>query len=115
MTLSPAEVVERMTAAFNSGELDAGVTLIHPEAIDHAPVDGPFQGPEAWRERWASTRAAMPDLVVEVEQVVTQGEMVARRLHLTGHRSGQIIDTLVLDMVRVRDGLLVEHWALMRT
>ena len=53
----------------------------------------------------------MPDLQVEVEQVLVDGDMVARRLRTRGHRDGQPVEMRGMDMVRIRDGKLVEHWA----
>jgi ketosteroid isomerase-like protein len=114
MTRTPSEVVQQMTAAYNRGDIDAGIALIADDAVDHSPADCPSIGPAAWRDRWIAARAAAPDVVVRVEQVVEQGDMVARRLRISGHRGGQAVDSTGLDMVRVRGGYLVEHWALVR-
>jgi predicted ester cyclase len=112
--LTPAEVLSRMTDAYNRGDVDAGMALIHPEAIDHSAPGGPSSDIAAWRGRWEAARAASPDLSVAVEQVVVDGDMIARRLRSRGHRDGQLIETVGMDMVRVRGGQLVEHWAVAR-
>ncbi len=109
--LTPAEVLSRMTDAYNRGDFDAGMALIHPDAVDHSAPGGPSSDVAAWRRRWDAARAAMPDLTVEVEQVVVDGDVVARRLRSRGHRDGRLVETVGMDMVRVRGGQLVEHWA----
>jgi len=112
--LTPAEVLSRLTEAYNAGDFDAGMALIHPEAIDHAAPGGPSSDLAAWRGRWEAARAAAPDLTVDVEQVLVDGDMVARRLRSHGHRDGRAVELRGMDMVRVRDGKLVEHWAVAR-
>jgi ketosteroid isomerase-like protein len=109
--LSPAEVLEQMTDAYNRGDYDAGLELIDPQAIDHSAPGGPSSDLVAWRGRWEQARADVPDLQVEVEQVLVDGDMVARRLRTRGLRDGQPVEMRGMDMVRVRDGRLVEHWA----
>jgi ketosteroid isomerase-like protein len=106
--------VARLTEAYNRGDLDAGMALVHPDAVDHAAPGGPSSDLAAWRERWAAARAAVPDIAVEVEHVLVDGDMVARRLRSHGHRDGRPWELRGMDMVRVRDGKLVEHWAVAR-
>jgi predicted ester cyclase len=109
--LTPAEVLSRITEAYNRGDFDTGIALIHPQAVDHSAPGGPSSDIAAWRGRWVAARAAVPDLTVDVEQVLVDGEMVARRLRTRGHRDGRPVGMVGMDMVRVRDGKLVEHWA----
>jgi ketosteroid isomerase-like protein len=109
--LSPAEVLDRMTDAYNRGDYDAGMALFDPQAVDHSAPGGPSSDLAAWRARWERSRAEVPDLRVEVEQVLVDGDMVARRLRTSGHRDGRPVAMRGMDMVRVRDGRLVEHWA----
>jgi predicted ester cyclase len=109
--LTPAEVLDRMTEAYNRGDYDTGLELIDPAAVDHSAPGGPSSDLVAWRRRWEASRAEMPDLHVEVEQVLVDGDMVARRLRSRGHRDGQLIEMFGMDMVRVRGGKMVEHWA----
>jgi predicted ester cyclase len=108
--LTPAEVLDRMTEAYNRGDVDTGIELIDPAAIDHSAPGGPSSDRAAWRGRWERARAEVPDMRVEVEQVLVDGDMVARRLRSRGHRDGQPVEVFGMDMVRVRAGKLVEHW-----
>ncbi|MCO1654271.1 nuclear transport factor 2 family protein [Pseudonocardia humida] len=61
--------------------------------------------------RTAGGGDAVPDLTVDVGQVLVDGDMVARRLRSHGHRDGRPVELRGTDMVRVRDGKLVEHRA----
>ena len=63
--------------------------------------------------------AAFPDLRLTFEDVVATGDMVWARLRGTGTHEGPFmgapatgrrIDITVIDIVRVVDGRLVEHW-----
>jgi ketosteroid isomerase-like protein len=109
--LTPAEVLDRMTEAYNRGDFDAGMALIDPAAVDHSAPGGPSSDVAAWRGRWERARAEAPDMQVEVEQVLVDGDMIARRLRTRGHRDGRPVEMHGMDMVRVRGGKLVEHWA----
>lgn len=51
---------------------------------------------------------------VQVEQNVAAGEFSVNRYRVRGkHLDGREFDVLGIDMIRVRDGKIVEHWALM--
>lgn len=112
-TRSPAEVVARITEAFNAGDFDSPLSLIADEAVNHGPPA--TDGLDAWRQSWIASKAAFPDMHADVEHVVEQGDTVCRRLRITGTNAptGRRVDVLGMDMVRVVDGKLVEHWALM--
>ncbi|XLM19600.1 ester cyclase, partial [Chromobacterium piscinae] len=66
-------------------------------------------------------RAAVPDLKVEVTDMVLADDRVALRLHFTGHfsgrfgdrqGSGQAIDFQAFDFYRVKNGRIAENWHL---
>jgi ketosteroid isomerase-like protein len=110
--LSPAEVIRRLTDAFVDGDLDRALTYVSPNAVDHSPLDGTGPGLEGWRQKWEMLTAGVSDLQVDVEHSVEGGDSVARRLTTRGVRGGQPFEMAGMDMVRVRDGQVVEHWAL---
>jgi predicted SnoaL-like aldol condensation-catalyzing enzyme len=112
-TLGPTDVVGRITTAFNAGDFDRALSLIADGAVNHGPP--PTDSLDAWRQTWIASKSAFPDMQANVEQVIEQGDMVCRRLRVTGTHveTGSRVDVLGMDMVRVVDGKLVEHWALM--
>lgn len=111
--LSPAEVLRRVTDAFVAGDLNQALTYVSPDAVDHSPLDGTGPGLEGWRQKWEMLRAGASDLQVEVEHSVEGGDTAARRMTTRGTRDGQPFELVGMDMIRVRDGQIVEHWAAM--
>jgi predicted ester cyclase len=112
----PAAVVRAIIAARERNDMEASLRLIAPESLDQ----GEQVTREDWRRKWESMRAGCPDMEVSTEHSVENGEWVANRYTIRGTHTGDFFglpptgerfETRGLDMVRVRDGLLVEHWA----
>jgi predicted ester cyclase len=68
---------------------------------------------------WRKFHSAFPDIVIDVERAVSQGDMVAVHCHLTAKHTGddlgiqathKPIDMWGMGMARVRDGKIVEAW-----
>jgi predicted ester cyclase len=115
--LGPAAVVGAIVAARQRDDLEAALRLIARESLDQ----GERVTREDWRRKWAAMRAGSPDLDAVTMQSVENGEWVANRYVLRGTHTGDFFgqpptgrpfEILGLDMVRVRDGQLVEHWAI---
>jgi predicted SnoaL-like aldol condensation-catalyzing enzyme len=113
--LRPSEVVRLATEQFNAGDLDSGPSFVAPDAVDHSVVDGTVPGSrehlEAWERRRSAFRNAAPDLTVTVERTIEVGDTLARLLTVRGTLNGRAFEVPSMDMVRVRDGKIVEHWA----
>nr|WP_276514874.1 ester cyclase [Nocardia transvalensis] len=102
--------------AGRNADIETSLRLIAPESLDQ----GERVTREDWRRKWEQTRAACPDMEVITEHSVENGEWVAHRYTIRGTHTGDIFGaaptgkpfvTGGIDMVRVVDGLLVEHWA----
>jgi predicted ester cyclase len=114
--LGPKAVLRAIGAARKENDLEAALLLIAPESLDQGqPVTR-----EDWRRKWEQMRAGSPDMEVITEQSVEDGEWVAHRYTIRGtHKAdlfgqpptGEPFETTGMDMVRIRDGQLVEHWA----
>lgn len=116
----PAAVVRRVVAAFNAGDLEDGLALIAPDVVDHVAPPGLPPGRDGWRRKWLDMKAAFPDMRATIEQVVARDDMVSSRYTVHGTHSGEFLGAratgrtfavLAIDMIRVRDGRVVEHWA----
>lgn len=94
---------------------------IAPEFIRHDP-GLPFEvrGPEGVKHLNSVFFSAFPDLRLEVEDVIAEGEKVLARLTIRGTHRGELMGTSptgkevevgVLDLFRIADGKLAEHWA----
>lgn len=116
--LTPAEVHRRIVETAFTEE---GLKYVDPDVIDHrGGAGGDHVGIAVWREKWAAISrgeflADFRDLAVRVEQNVSDGEFSVNRYTSTGTQvsTGRSYAVTSMDMVRVRDGRIVEHWALM--
>jgi predicted ester cyclase len=105
-----------MGRARERDDFEAALLFIAPESLDQ----GERATRDDWRRKWESMRDACPDLEIVTERSVTEGEWVAHRYLLRGTHTGDFFgqpptgapfEARGLDMVRVRNGQLVEHWA----
>jgi predicted ester cyclase len=112
----PAAVLRAIGRARKRDDFEAAVLFIAAESLDQ----GERVTREDWRRKWESMRDASPDLEIVTEQSVAEGEWIAHRYLLRGTHAGDFFgqpptgapfEARGLDMVRVRDGQLVEHWA----
>ena len=114
--LGPKAVLRAIGVAQKENDLEAALRFIAPESLDQGqPVTR-----EDWRRKWEQMRAGSPDMEVITEHSVEDGEWVAHRYTIRGtHKAelfgqsptGKRYETTGMDMVRVRDGQIVEHWA----
>ncbi len=117
--VSAAEVHRRLVEAYGdvlAGRLDEALELIDPDVVDHrGGIFGDYHGREAWRRTWESVAEnGFRNVSVTIEQNASDGEMSVNRYISRGvHRAtGRHYEILTIDMVRVREGRVVEHWTL---
>ena len=112
-------VVYRWLAAGDSGDLDAFDTLLHSDAVIHAPLGLSTTSSQAEKAVWMDALAAMPDLRHDVQEVVVDGDVEMARVVVTGtmaagfagvEGSGRSfrIDQAVI--THLRDGKVAEAW-----
>jgi len=84
----------------------------------------PFQviGPAGVKRLADILHPGIPDMQLPIEDVIAEGEKVLVRLRVKGTHGGELmglpatgkpIDIGVMDLFHVRDGKLIEHWALL--
>jgi predicted ester cyclase len=108
--------------AFNAGDLDRYLTSYAPDAVIHGLPEHHPPTVEGHRAYLAETRAAIPDLRVEVHTLIVEGDHSAARLTYTGTHEGPLQGIagtgrqLRWDAMNFRrfddDGLTVERWLL---
>ncbi|MFD4688838.1 ester cyclase [Streptomyces sp. NPDC058463] len=116
----PREIHRRIVESYAQileGRLEDALELIDPEVVDHrGGTQGDHRGREAWRQKWErmSAGSAFHDVSVTIEQNVVSGDTSVNRYTSRGTHtdSGRRYEVLSMDMVRVRNGRIVEHWAL---
>ena len=119
-------MVAEQVRLLNEGDVAGSAALFAPEALNHG-IRVPRAGIEAVLR---SLRTALPDPRIEVVEMVSDGEVVVYTAMLSGtHRgtpelpfvqggvfamvepSGKRIEMMQMHWFRVRDGKIVEHWA----
>jgi predicted ester cyclase len=121
MTLEPESVVRRLIGeGFNQGKLGVCDELVDPSLVEHQNYGpGHAPGAEGVKAVIASLRRAYSDFHLEIEHLAVDGELVW--LHMKGGGTndgsfmgnpptGRKMQIDVFDLLRVRDGRLVEHW-----
>ncbi|MEW9531575.1 ester cyclase [Microbispora sp. NPDC049125] len=102
-----------------AGRLDDALAMIAPDVVDHrGGASGDHHGRDAWRAKWESLgESGFHDVAVTVEQNVTAGDVSVNRYtsRATHTASGRRYEVTSMDMIVVRDGQVVEHWALRDT
>lgn len=93
-----------------AGRLDEALTLIDQDVVDHrGGAAGTHLGIAAWLAKWAGMAGS--DVSVTVEQNVAHGDISVNRYAVRGPG----YEVTGIDMIRVRHGRLVEHWAVLDT
>ena len=84
----------------------------------------PFEvvGPAGVKKLAVALLPGIPDMELPIADLVAEGEKVLARLSVKGTHGGDLmgisatgkkIDIGVLDLFHIRDGMLIEHWALL--
>ncbi len=123
MTVSPKEFVHSwFEDVWNKGDDTAIDRLMAPQAKFHglpSSDGGPIVGPEAFKPFFQAFRRAFPDIHVDVDRVICEGDLAAAHCHVTGTHQGPDlgieptsapIDLWGMCIARVRDGQIQEGW-----
>ncbi|MFE0043432.1 ester cyclase [Streptomyces albireticuli] len=129
MTQQPSDAITGLYDAFNSGDTEKAREFIAADVVAHLPgTSGDAEHPpgtprdrESWLAVWQFTQAVFPDMRATVEQVVQTGDTVASRCVVRGTHTvefmgipptGKSFEMLMLNMSRVQNGKIVEHWTI---
>lgn len=117
---TPLTVINRFISEFQTaGDEAVAQALLAPDFVDHTPFPGFGATRTDVLRLFAVLRAAFPDLRAEVVDQIADGGRVATRKNFHGtHRgdflgippSGRPVTIRVMDIVRIHDGRIAEHW-----
>ncbi|GAA5186593.1 hypothetical protein GCM10023322_33170 [Rugosimonospora acidiphila] len=113
---SAAEVHRRIIELWSAGRQAEALILVAPDAVDHrGGVQGDRVGRTAWQDKWQHMHDDLEGVSLTIEQNVASGDFSVNRYTFRGTHtvSGRRVEITGIDMVRVHDGALVEHWALL--
>lgn len=111
----------RYYAFWNTGDASFAKAALDSNFIDRTLPPGRPQGIEGPLFASRNFRAAVPDLVTSVDEMLLVGDRVVGRLHFTGHFTGhfngvqgkgQKVDFIATDIYRIADGHIAENWHL---
>ena len=113
-------IVRSVYDAINDRDVAAFDALIAADVESHTPFPQPDAGLAGYRDVFAEVLAAFPDYRVEVHDQIAEGDEVVTRYTATGTQqgefrgvagTGQQVELIGIDIDRVRDGKVVEHWS----
>jgi predicted ester cyclase len=115
----------RYYAFWDTGDVGYANAALAPDFVDRNLPAGRPQGPEGPVFASKNFRTAVPDLHVEVEEMLIVADRVIGRLRFTGHFTGtfgsgatarqgdgRAIDFIATDIYRIADGRIAENWHL---
>ena len=114
------EIVRRYQEACNANDLDALDGLVANDVVSHSATPGLPPGLEGGKLAHRATLAAFPDLRYHVEDLFAEGDRVAQRFTLLCTHLGEFMGLTAtgkeitlsgISIFRLRDGKIVEHWA----
>jgi predicted ester cyclase len=118
--MHPKDVVRRFVDEYQTGADERAFDeLLHPDVLDHSRPPGIASGARGVRQQFDGFRAAFDGFRATILDQVAEGDKVVTRKVFTGtHRgafqglepTGRDVEIHVIDIVRVADGRIVEHW-----
>jgi steroid delta-isomerase-like uncharacterized protein len=101
------------------GDERALEAVIAPDVVDHTPLPGVPKGRAGVKAIFDMFRAAFPDFRADVLDQVAEGDKVVTYKTFSGSQRGEFMGIPptgrhvrfnLIDIVRMRDGQVVEHW-----
>jgi len=118
--MEPRDVVNSFIDRYQSGADERALgQLVHPDVVDHSRPPGIAPGREGVKQQFDGFRAAFDGFHATVlDQVVESDKVVTRKVFRGRHTgpfqgiepTGRDVEVHVIDIVRVADGQIVEHW-----
>jgi steroid delta-isomerase-like uncharacterized protein len=114
-------VIERLVErGFNRGDLAAVDEVVAEDVIDHSAAPHQAQGIRGVKERIDALRRGFPDLHMQVEDLIADGDRVVFRYTVSGTFTGELpfaqangkhFSVTGINIERVKGGRIVERWS----
>jgi predicted ester cyclase len=118
--MQPKDIVQRFVDEFQTGCSEtAFADLLDANVVDHNLPPGVAPGALGVHQQFDAFRAAFPDFRATILDQIAEGDKVVTRKVFTGTHMGALqgiaptrrkVEIHVIDIVRVADGKIVEHW-----
>ena len=99
-------VLKFYAAAINDKDADAAVKFLGSKYIQHNPRFA--DGAEPLRGFIGFLKNTSPLLKGEIKRVIVEGDLVV--LHVHSKATPEALGNAIVDIFRVENGLIVEHW-----
>jgi predicted ester cyclase len=124
MTLQTQKAIVRrlVDEVQTGGEFAVLDELMDPAFVDHTPSPGVPPTRDGARPLCHAFRHAFPDIVATIEFQTGEGDLVTTRKTYKGSHKGEFLGVTatgrtvnfdVIDVLRVRDGRITDHWGVM--
>ena len=112
-TRNKALVLRLYAEGFNKNKTDVVKELVGTEFVQH---DKSLPGQEDGQvQQFKNIKAKIPDAVATVKHVAADGDLVAVHWHASDTPANEATGEARIDLYRVDDGKLVEHWGIAQT
>ena len=118
-------ILDRLNAeALNGGDADVLDELVADDFVEHNPMPGSTGDREGFMDLIRSIHAAFPDFHTEVQDQIVAGDKVVERWTADGTHQGEFLGIPAtgnkvhfegMDISRVENGRVAEHWTQMDT
>lgn len=121
-TTDNKEIVRRFVeAAQTKHDLTAIDVMMSPDFVDHSVPPGLPPDREGVKMQFSMFFSALPDLHAVIHEQIAEGDKVMTRKSLRSTHQGELfgvpptgkpISIEVIDILRIRDGKITDHWNL---
>ena len=117
------EVQLKFWDAVSRDDFDTASQLLSADYVEHAELPAEFpQNRQGSIQFLAVLRKAFPDAQFEIQNILSDGELVSDQVILTGTQAGELfgvrptgkpVQVELIDLVRCANDQVVEHWGVM--
>lgn len=114
------QLVSEFWATASKNDVDGLAAFYRQDVAYHGTQGDERRGRAAALELARTYLSAFPDMHLEVEQLVAEGDCVAARVRATGTHTGELLGMAptgrrvdlrwIMNMMRIADGRIVEEW-----
>jgi steroid delta-isomerase-like uncharacterized protein len=118
-----AATARRLYDLINAGDVDAFGDLLSDDFVEHEELPGLAPTRDGVKTFFRMQIAGFPDLRMDVQDVVAEGDKVVARVRYTGTQNGEFqgmpatgkgVDVQLIDIFRFSDdGHVDEHWGVL--
>ena len=99
-------VVDFYEKGLNQKDYDAAAKYFGPRYVQHNP--GAANGPEGFKRMVGLLKEKFPNAHSEIKRVIAEGDLVV--LHVHSKRDPADRGRAIVDIFKVENGKIVEHW-----